>query len=191
MDTVHCSYNPGKLLQVSEGFDCLLVLLDYSSILLHIGTNLGHIATFKLLPDSGGRYTVDFVGATSLDERIVSISPLNADTGHSAYASQSAVASLRNGFKVNGVLLCVSQSEARLFKPASSKGAHKAWEGVFCHAAAVARYEDLGYALLGLFGDGTARAYSIPALKEIGMARVDHIFDVKVNHSLLRFIPSL
>ncbi|KAK5240005.1 Lethal(2) giant larvae sro7, partial [Cryomyces antarcticus] len=57
--------------------------------------------------------------------------------------------------------------------------AHKTWDTAACEAAAVVRYEDLGYALVGLFRDGLAKAYSIPALKEIGTARIDHILDIR------------
>ena len=104
---------------------------------------------------------------------------MNADTGAPAYASQSAVANLRNGFKVNGVLLAVTHSGARIFRPASAKGAHKTWDEFLCDSAAVSRFEDQGYALVGLFGDGCARAYSIPSLKEIAHAPVNNKLDIK------------
>ncbi|KAF2084580.1 hypothetical protein K490DRAFT_59546 [Saccharata proteae CBS 121410] len=152
---------------------------DYSSILLHVGTNLGHLATFKLLPNPSGRYTVEFAGALKLDDRVVRIVPISADSGRSAFATQSAVANLRDGFKVNGVVVAVTASGARIFKPATNKGAHKSWDEFLCDAANVARYEDQGYALVGLFGDGFARAYSIPALKELGAVKVSHILDVR------------
>jgi syntaxin-binding protein 5 len=152
---------------------------DYSSILLHVGTNLGHLATFKLLPESSGRYTVKPVGVCSLDDRIISICPLHADSGRPAYASQAAVASLRNGAKINGVLLAVAASGARLFRPATNKGAHKTFDQFLCDAATVARYENSGYAMLGLFGDGCARAYSLPAMKEIASIKVGDVLDVR------------
>jgi syntaxin-binding protein 5 len=152
---------------------------EYSSILLHVGTNLGHLATFKLLPEASGGYSASFVGACSLDDRIISISPIHAESGRAAYASQSVVAGLREGRKINGVLVAVTVSGARIFKPATHKGAHKTWDEFLCDSAAVVRYEDFGYALLGLYGDGCARAYSIPALKEIGSVKVDHILDIR------------
>lgn len=152
---------------------------DYSSILLHVGTNLGHLATFKLLPTDGGRYTVSFAGACMLDDKVISICPIFAETGRSAYASQSVVAGLRNGAKVNGVLVAVTSSGVRIFKPATNKGAHKTWDEFLCDSAAIVRYEDLGYALLGLYGDGCARAYSIPALKEIGSVKVSDVLDIR------------
>ncbi|KAF2177934.1 hypothetical protein K469DRAFT_676653 [Zopfia rhizophila CBS 207.26] len=150
---------------------------DYSSILLHVGTNLGHLATFKLLPESSGGYSVSFAGVCSLDDRVINICPIHAETGRPAYASQSAVSGLRSGAKVNGVLLAVTHSGARIFRPATNKGAHKTWDEFLCDAATIVRYEDLGYALLGLYGDGCARGYSIPALKDIGAVKVDDVLD--------------
>ncbi|KAF2144568.1 uncharacterized protein K452DRAFT_266511 [Aplosporella prunicola CBS 121167] len=152
---------------------------DYSSILLHVGTNLGHLATFKLLPDPSGRYTVQFVGSVHLDDRIISISPIKVETCAPAYATQRAVAGLREGVKTNGVLVVVTFTGARIFKPATHKGASKSWDEFLCDRAMVARFEDSGYALLGLFGDGYVRAYSIPALKEIGSTKIDHVFDTR------------
>ncbi|KAF2122524.1 lethal giant larvae like, C-terminal-domain-containing protein [Lophiotrema nucula] len=152
---------------------------DYSSILLHVGTNMGHLATFKIAPEASGRYTVALAGVVSLDDRIISICPIHTSSGKPAYASQASFAGLRTGFKVNGVLLAVTASGARIFQPAAHKGASKTWNEFLCDSAAIVRYEDLGYALLGLYGDGCARAYSIPALKEIGSIKVDHILDTK------------
>lgn len=147
-------------------------------MLFFVGTNLGRLATFKLLPESTGGYTVQLAGFCSLDDRIIAISPMKADTGASAYASQSNVANLRNGFKVDGVLLVTTQSVARIFKPASAKGAHKTWNEFLCDSAAVVRFEDQSYALVGLFGDGCARAYSVPGLKEISHVKVNHKIDI-------------
>ncbi|KAK5240458.1 Lethal(2) giant larvae sro7, partial [Cryomyces antarcticus] len=110
---------------------------DYSSILLHVGTNLGHLATFKILPEANGRYNVQSVGSMSLDDRVIYIAPLNADSGRPAYASQTAVGNLRNSVKVNGVLVAVTPTGARIFKPATTKGAHKTWDTAACEAAAV------------------------------------------------------
>jgi len=152
---------------------------DYSSILCHVGTNLGHLATFQLLPGPSGCYAAHFTGVCHLDDPLLSIHPLHADTGRPAYATQSAVAGLRTGSKTHGVLLAVTASGARLFRPASNKGAHKTWDQFLCDAATLVRYEDLGYALLGLYGDGCARAYSLPALKEIGAVQVGHVLDVR------------
>lgn len=140
---------------------------------------MGHLATFKLLPEPSRVYTASFVGACSLDDRIISICPIHAESGRPAFASQSVVAGLRDGKKINGVLVAITASGARIFKPATHKGAHKTWDQFLCDSAAVVRYEDFGYALLGLYGDGCARAYSIPALKEIASIKVDDVLDIR------------
>lgn len=149
----------------------------FSSLLLHIGTNKGHVGTFKIVPEQGGRHGVHFAGAIACENRVVRIAPVNAETGQFAYATQNAFGGLRNGYKVNGVLIAVTAAEARVFKPASHKGAHKSWDQVACLSAAMARCGEGGYALVALFQDGGARAYSIPALREIGSANVGAILD--------------
>lgn len=152
---------------------------SYSSILLHVGTNTGLLVTLKILPGQGGRYTVDVAGSTTLGDAIVYIHPMSAASGKPAFASQSVVAGLRTGLRVDGVLLAVSKSDVRVFKPASDKGAHKSWDSRLCDAAAVSHCLDFGIALVCLFGDGSARSYSIPSLREIGSVKLDHILDVK------------
>lgn len=153
--------------------------VDYSSILLFVGTNLGRLATFKLLPEPNGGYGVTFVGSSALEDRVITIAPIDADLGDPAEATQSAVAGLREGRKVNGVVLVVTTLGVKMFRPPAAKGAHKTFDEVFCDSAAVVRYQAAGYALLGLFGDGTARIYSIPALKQLASANVSHILDVR------------
>lgn len=157
----------------------VILLPDYSSICCFVGTNRGNFATFKILPSGNGTYTVSFAGATNLDDKVIRICPIDADTGNPALATQTAVASLRNGFKLNGVVIAVTPSSCRIFKPAASKGAHKTWDDFMCDSAAVVKTEGRGYSLVGLFGDGNARAYSIPGLREIGCAQINHILDIR------------
>lgn len=122
---------------------------------------------------------MSFAGVTSLDARIVSISPINAETGAPAYATQAAVAGLKSGQRTNGVIVVVTTTSVHIFKPASSKGAQKTFDNFMCDAATVARFQDRGYALVGLFGDGRARAYTLPGLKEVGSAKVDDKLDIR------------
>ncbi|OAL73927.1 hypothetical protein A7D00_1955 [Trichophyton violaceum] len=151
---------------------------SYSSISCFVGTNNGHLATFKILPSSGATYTVSFVGSCSLDDRVLSICPINAETGAQTLATQDAVSDLRNGGKVNGVIVAATPSGCRIFKPATSKGAHKNWDDFMCDAASVV-HSSGGCSVVGLFGDGKARAYSIPALKEIGSISIGKILDTR------------
>ena len=135
--------------------------------------------TFKILPEAHGGYSVKIAGTCSLDDKIISISPVNADSGEPAEATPELVASLRGGNKVNGVLMVVTQIGARMFKPAAAKGAHKTWDEFLCYSATISRFEAHNYALIGLFGDGCARAFSIPGLKQIASTSVSHILDIR------------
>jgi len=157
-----------------------LITADYSSIALFVGTSRGRIVTFKILPSPSGRYSAQFAGVTQIsDDPVISISPIDAQTGSPAPASGNAVAGLHSGRKVDGVLVAATTSSAHIFRPAHAKGASKTFDHYFCDSAAVARYEDRGIALVGLFGDGCARAFSIPGLKEIGSSRINHLLDTK------------
>lgn len=69
----------------------------------------------------------------------------------------------------------MTEKEIRIFRPANSKGASKEFDGILCDAASVAELELQGFAVVGVFGDRTARAFSIPGLKEIGKAELPMI----------------
>lgn len=66
--------------------------------------------------------------------------------------------------------MIVTQTEIKIFKPANAKGASKEFDDILCDAASVAELELQGFAVVATFGDRTARAFSIPGLKEIGKA---------------------
>lgn len=152
---------------------------DYSSILLHAGTSQGSVATVKILPAQNGRYEARAAGTVNLEDRVIMIHPLHVASGNPALATQSAVSQLRNGVKVDGTLLVVTRAEAKIFRPASGKGAHKSWDGPPCEQAALTHCHDQGKALVCLLGDGTARSYSIPGLREIASTKVDKILDMR------------
>ena len=57
-----------------------------------------------------------------------------------------------------------------MFRPANSKGASREFDNILCDAATVAELELQGFAVVGLFGDRSARAFSLPGLKDIGHA---------------------
>lgn len=149
---------------------------SYSSIVCFVGTSQGKVATFKLIP-SGGGYSAKLAGVATFGDQIISISPIMTETGAPAAATGEVVAGLREGKQVNGTLVVATQTEIRLFKPAAAKGASKSFDNVFCDAAAVTEFELHGHAIVGVFGDCSARAYSIPALKEISKASLSGMMD--------------
>ncbi|KAK5131379.1 hypothetical protein LTR08_000982 [Meristemomyces frigidus] len=152
---------------------------DYSSILLHVGTNAGHLATFKVLPDPSGRYTVQYAGSVALENKVMLIAPISTDSGKPAAASPIAMGNLRTGLRVNGALVTVTPTSIHVSRPPTSKGAHKSFDSFFCDCASVVQLQDHSHALVGLFGDGNARAYSIPALREIASTKVSDVLDVR------------
>ncbi|KAJ2899931.1 hypothetical protein MKZ38_002730 [Zalerion maritima] len=143
----------------------------YSSIACFVGTNIGHVVTFKLLPANGGAYTVSPAGVVSADEKVIALCPIMADTGRSAVATGHLVSGLRSGQNVNGALVVVTTREARVLRPATSKGASKTFDDYLVHSAAVSSRIDVGgvtsHALVTVSGDRMARAFTLPGLKEI------------------------
>lgn len=69
-------------------------------------------------------------------------------------------------------MTAVTQNEIRIFKPASSKGASKSFDDVLCDAASVTELDYRGAVVAAVFGDNTARAFTIPALREIAVSRL-------------------
>ncbi|GAW26143.1 putative snare-dependent exocytosis protein [Rosellinia necatrix] len=167
--------------------DFAVMTLDedkFSSICCFIGTKLGKLVTLKLLP-SGSGFKAEPAGLVSLGDQVVSICPIVADTGKPAAATGHAVAGLREGRHVNGLLVVVTQTEVRIFKPATAKGASKSFSDCLCSAAAVTEFELHGMALVGIFGDRTTRAFSLPGLKEIGNASLPMMDGSRISNSLV------
>ncbi|KAJ5594795.1 uncharacterized protein N7459_001003 [Penicillium hispanicum] len=152
---------------------------DYSSICCFVGTSRGNVATFKILPASNGTYSASYAGVSPVDDKVIKIIPIDAESGGQALATPTAVGGLRSGVKINGVVIAVTVSGCRIFKPPTAKGAHKSWDDYLCDSAAVVKSDGRGYSLVGLFGDGNARAFTIPGLKEVGCNKINHIADMR------------
>lgn len=112
-----------------------------------------------------------------MDGSVVSIVPINSDSGKRAYASQQVVANLREGIKVPGTVVAVTKSEARIFKPPTAKGAHKGWDEYSCLSAVVAELDTHGICLSCVMDTGVVKSFSIPGLKEIGEVRLSDYYD--------------
>lgn len=79
----------------------------------------------------------------------------------------------------------VTQTEIRVFKPASSKGASKSFDDIICDAAAVTEFELHGFALVGAFGDRTTRAFTLPGLKEINKGQLDMLDPTRSTNTIV------
>lgn len=78
---------------------------NYSSICCFVGTNLGKVITFKILPGKEGKYSAQLAGVVSSKDKVVALCPIEADTGKPAVATGQIVAGLKEGRQVNGVLV--------------------------------------------------------------------------------------
>ncbi|KAH6900197.1 lethal giant larvae like, C-terminal-domain-containing protein [Thelonectria olida] len=169
----HSSSEPQKEWPVAIEFGVMTLDEDkYSSICCFVGTNLGKAITLKILPGQDDTYSAKVAGVVSFESKIIALNPIDANTGKPAVATSQNVAGLREGQQINGVLVAVTQTGIRIFRPANSKGASKDFDDILCDAASIAELELQGWAVVGLFGDRTARAFSIPGLKEIGKAEL-------------------
>ncbi|KAK6536254.1 hypothetical protein TWF281_000497 [Arthrobotrys megalospora] len=140
---------------------------EFSSICLHVGTNLKNVMTFRILPD-GSRYTVQCAGGHPIDNPPLTLIPINSDTGASARATPDAVAGLRQSKFINGFLICVTQNQARIIVPPEEKENHKSWDEMTCVKAGVVELPDKGIVLVCVYSTGKVRVFSVPALKELG-----------------------
>ena len=122
---------------------------------------------------------MEFVGLNFLEAKIITIFPLDIEGRMPAKATHSAVSSLREGKRINGVLVAVTVSSVRIFKPTAAKGASKSWSDYLCDAAAVVSNFDNAMAIVGLFGDGFVRTFSIPGLKELAATQLGHLLDAR------------
>ena len=143
---------------------------------MFVGTSHGRIATFNLLPQ-GPSFVCNFVNVTYMDGPVIKIIPLNSDSGKRAYATQQAVANLRDGIKVPGALLGVTKSGSRIFRPPTAKGAHRGWEDFECLSANVVELETHGVCLSCVMSNGVVKSYSIPGLKEISEVKIGQWFE--------------
>lgn len=147
---------------------------------------MGRVITFKLLPQQGGGFACIFEGVNNLDENapIISIIPINSDSGKRTWATPQAVAGLREDVKTPGVIVCVSQNDARIFKPPQARGAHKTWGDEFtAHAACVCELEDYGICLSIVTDLGLIINYSLPGLKQIGAPiSIKNVFEKERLH---------
>lgn len=151
----------------------LTTVPDYSSILVLIGTSQGRILTIKLVPRGNGSFAAESAGSTVMEGHVIKLCPVISSDGSSAVADQQSVAALGQGSAKHGVVIAISHSAIRIFKPAAAKGVSKTFDTVLCRAANYCRLLERGQVIVGVFGDRTAKAFSFPALKLLGQVSLD------------------
>ncbi|KAK6344206.1 hypothetical protein TWF696_007848 [Orbilia brochopaga] len=147
---------------------------EYSSVCLNIGTSMGNVITFKILPE-GSRHVIQFADFHPFEKPPYLIIPINADTGAHAYATPQAMAGLRQGQFVSGFLVCLTKSQVKIINVPEYKA--KSWDDYNCLSASVVEMEDKGIVLACVMSTGKVKVYSLPALKDLGSAELPKPYD--------------
>ncbi|KAF3922748.1 hypothetical protein ABW21_db0208045 [Orbilia brochopaga] len=147
---------------------------EYSSVCLNIGTSMGNVITFKILPE-GSRHTIQFADFHPFEKPPYLIIPVNADTGALASATPQAMGGLRQGQFVSGFLVCLTKSQVKIINVPEYKA--KSWDDYNCLAASVVEMEDKGIVLACVMSTGKVKVYSLPALKDLGSTELPKPYD--------------
>lgn len=157
----------------------------YSSILLSVGTSLGRLLTFKVIPVGPGKYAVEFVSAFSLKGKVVSLIPYDTEAGVPAVASAGVLPQLAQGIRINGALIAVTTEEIRIVKFPKTKLMSRSLEDKCLSAGLSYLRKGDTLALVVFTQSGFIRVYSIPSLREITHIPVQNMFDVRYAHRSL------
>ncbi|GMM37689.1 putative Rab GTPase-binding protein [Saccharomycopsis crataegensis] len=156
----------------------------YSSILMFLGTSVGNLITFQIVPGSSpnsrSRFQIKFLSCVDADNsKIRNIIPINADNGASAVAKTQEFAQLGSGVLIKGLILTVSSFGIRLFKSPTHKSANvnfqnsNSGEIVTADICRVRPVNDMSISsgevtvMSVLFENGQVKFLSIPSLNEI------------------------
>ncbi len=147
----------------------------YSSILLFAGTDKGEVLTFKLLPESSGRFSVKVADIVQTNNYpIINIAPFKTETGAPAFATFEQFHQLSSGLLVQGSVVVTSTSDIRIFTPGKAKLTHKIFNvpisssGIsIISVKQPSASKPYGAVLQVLLQTGTIKVLSLPELKEI------------------------
>lgn len=157
----------------------------YSSILLFAGTDKGELLTFKLLPESSGRFSAKVSDLIqSNDYPITCISPFKSDSGIPAFATFDQFHQLSNGLVVQGSIVVASTSDIRIVTPAKAKLTHKLFN-IPISAAGISVIsvkqpnvsKPYGAVFQVLLQTGTIKVLSLPELREISSLQLPYSVD--------------
>lgn len=169
----------GVEVMTTAEFSVLLLDEDeYTSLNVHIATSHGKLYTYRLVPRQGV-YQAELVGSLSCSTSVRRIAPIETYKGHSARANPDSVASLRDGNKVEGLVVLFAEDEVRICKPSSTKGTKESFNGRKCVTGNVAESEGHGVVAVCVMESGDVIYLSLPALNRVHEMSIANIgFDV-------------
>ena len=148
----------------------------YSSILLFCGTDAGELITYKILPEVGGRFGVQFVEVIRSNDHgsVLEIEAFAKDTHMSCSATIAKMQALSKGLPVAGYVSVSGLNDVRILKMGKSKESHKSFKYPLA-ATGVSTVPILSpkegrkfkTVLTTLLVNGDIKIFSVPDLKEL------------------------
>ncbi|ODV63850.1 putative Rab GTPase-binding protein SRO77 ASCRUDRAFT_21632, partial [Ascoidea rubescens DSM 1968] len=154
----------------------------YSSILLYIGTSIGQLITFEIIPADNGSFQLKYVSSIeSNDGKIINIIPLDS-SGKSTVARNAVFEQLSLGILIDSFIIVVSVADVRILKSPLVKSSHKLFNNFIlsAHITIMNSSPDknlLNFVLVCLLKSGIVDVLSVPSLLSIKQLRLPYNFD--------------
>lgn len=171
-------------IEVPTAIEFSLMALEgdaFSSIVLSVGTSLGRLLTYRIVPTGGGSHSVQLVGGiqTKGGSKVLAVIPFDTDYGVSAVASPTILGKLGQGIVINGSLIVVTAEEARILRLPKNKQSSRTFdEKVLVAGLSFLRQGDT-LVLTCVTETGYIRIYTIPGLKEIAHLSAQKFHDIR------------
>jgi WD40 repeat protein len=147
---------------------------NYSSILLFAGTDKGETFTYKVLPETSGRFSAQLVDVVQTNDKgINNIVTYKLETGTPATATFDLFHQLADGLLLQGSVLIVSSFDVRILVPGKAKSSHKIFNleilasSLTVLATKSTNSKPYASCVPTLLADGSIKILSLPELKEI------------------------
>lgn len=146
---------------------------SYSSILLFAGTDKGELFTFKILPESSGRFTAKLIDLLPCNEsEIHSLQCVNMESGAPSLATFDQFNKLSSGVIFKSYLIVSSVQDMKVLVPGKSKVSGRAFSSNILTSGVTvvptnSASKPFGTVLTTLNDKGVIKVYTLPQLKEI------------------------
>lgn len=140
----------------------------FSSIVLSVGTSMGNLHTFRVMPAANGAYSVDYIGvADAGNSPINNVVSFNTANGQSCGAKAEVMDMLAQGIQVSGAIITASKTDIRIFKSPKDKIASKSSSSPIATAGLSIMRNDKTTCLVTVTEACETVVYSLPTLTEL------------------------
>lgn len=161
---------------------------SYSSILIFAGTDKGEIITYRLIPESSGRFSAQLVDLVQTNnDAITAIVPYRQESGTPAIATADLFHQLSEGMVLQGSVLSISVSDIRILVPGKARSSHKVYNKPVLTAGlsiVATKGSAKPYAsCVPVVTSNSVKVLSLPELKEISSLSLPFGLNTWANHS--------